>query len=81
MKHLIYYLECLAQFEDVRAQNRKAFQLLELQDSDLTQVMDSVEGRDQNPQEDEESLGDSAGSISRMVKQVSGVHTARSSCH
>lgn len=34
MLHLIFYLNCLAQCEDVRLQNREAFELYKLQDQD-----------------------------------------------
>jgi CTD small phosphatase-like protein 2 len=31
--HLIYYFNCLVRFDDIREQNRKAFQLHELENS------------------------------------------------
>ena len=41
MLHLVYYLKCLSQFEDIREQNRKAFQLKELEGSNLNEFLDS----------------------------------------
>lgn len=41
MLHLIYYLKCLVQFEDIREQNKKAFQLKELENSNLNEFLDS----------------------------------------
>lgn len=32
MLHLIYYLNCLASVDDVREQNREAFELIKLAD-------------------------------------------------
>jgi CTD small phosphatase-like protein 2 len=41
MLHLVYYLKCLSQFDDVREQNRKAFQLKELEGSNIHEFLDS----------------------------------------
>ena len=55
--HLVYYINCLASFEDVREQNRKAFQLRELDSSQLDAYLEqSVEegGHEGTYSEDEE---------------------------
>lgn len=41
MLHLMYYLKCLSQFDDIRDQNRKAFQLKELESSNLNEFLES----------------------------------------
>jgi hypothetical protein len=40
--HLIFYFNCLAQCEDVREQNRKAFQLRDLQEIDIAEYLHSM---------------------------------------
>lgn len=40
--HLVYYLKCLSQFEDVRVQNRKAFQLKELEETNLNEFLENL---------------------------------------
>ena len=42
LMHLIFYIECLAKCADVREQNRKAFQLKDLQEVDLQEYMNSI---------------------------------------
>ena len=37
LMHLVYYFNCIAQSDDVRVQNRKAFQLKDLQELDISQ--------------------------------------------
>ena len=39
MMHLVYYLNCLAQVDDVREQNREAFELYKLSESSPADVM------------------------------------------
>jgi CTD small phosphatase-like protein 2 len=41
MLHLIYYLKCLSQHDDLREQNRKAFQLKELESSNINEFLES----------------------------------------
>ena len=50
LMHLIFYIECLSKSADVREQNRKAFQLRELQEIDLQEYMNSIvsQGSDDN---------------------------------
>ena len=48
MLHLVYYLKCLSQFGDVREQNRKAFQLKELEGSNIHEFLDSFCSSAQN---------------------------------
>ncbi len=40
--HLIFYFNCLAQCDDVREQNRKAFQLKDLQEIDIAEYLHSM---------------------------------------
>ena len=42
LMHLIFYFNCLAQCEDVREQNRKAFQLRDLQEIDIAEYLHSM---------------------------------------
>jgi CTD small phosphatase-like protein 2 len=42
LMHLIFYFTCLAQCEDVREQNRKAFQLKDLQEIDIAEYLHSM---------------------------------------
>ena len=39
MLHLIYYLNCLAKVDDVRIQNREAFELTKLAERDLDEII------------------------------------------
>eukprot|EP00347_Sterkiella_histriomuscorum_P012975 403366496 len=47
--HLIYYLKCLSQFEDIREQNRKAFQLQELEKSNINEFLESFCSQQNSP--------------------------------
>jgi hypothetical protein len=40
--HLIYYFNCLSQCADVREQNKKAFQLRDLQEIDIAEYLQSM---------------------------------------
>jgi len=42
LMHLIYYIDCLAKCADVREQNRKAFQLRDLQEIDIAEYLQSM---------------------------------------
>ncbi len=42
LMHLIYYINCLAKSADVRIQNRKAFQLRDLQNIDINEYLHSL---------------------------------------
>ena len=42
LMHLIFYFNCLAQCEDVREQNRKAFQLQDLQEIDIAEYLHTM---------------------------------------
>lgn len=55
MLHLMYYLKCLSQFEDIREQNRKAFQLKELERSNLNEFLDSFCGNGNAGSDDNQS--------------------------
>ena len=46
--HLIYYLKCLSGFEDLRDQNRKAFQLKELESSNIQEFLESFCNKEEN---------------------------------
>jgi CTD small phosphatase-like protein 2 len=39
LMHLVYYFNCICQSEDIRVQNRKAFQLKDLQELDIAQQL------------------------------------------
>jgi len=57
MLHLMYYLNCLADVEDVRVQNRQAFELSVLGESCLAQEeVSTVHEAVEDDQEDEEEL-------------------------
>lgn len=42
LMHLIFYINCLANCQDVREQNRKAFQLKDLQEIDIAEYLSSM---------------------------------------
>lgn len=48
MLHLVYYLKCLAQFDDIRDQNRKAFQLKELESSNINEFLEGFSGPEES---------------------------------
>ena len=60
--HLVQYLKCVIDSEDVREQNRKAFQLSELSEQEITEYLnlyttpdnDESEGEDENEYNNEE---------------------------
>jgi TFIIF-interacting CTD phosphatase-like protein len=52
--HLIYYINCLAGFDDIREQNRKAFQLEELENADINDYIDSFLDEENEEEEDDE---------------------------
>lgn len=63
MLHLIYYLSCLAGVEDVRAQNRAAFELYKLANGDSNNGQDGANEQNDDQQqyddeEDEEGEGE-----------------------
>jgi hypothetical protein len=60
LMHLIYYFNCLAQCQDVREQNRKAFQLKDLQEIDIAEYLQSMmnpnnQGASSSADEDEDA--------------------------
>jgi hypothetical protein len=46
--HLIFYINCLANCQDVREQNRKAFQLKDLQEIDIAEYLSSMMSQSAN---------------------------------
>ena len=50
LMHLIYYLNCIAPSADVRVQNRKAFQLKDLQEHDIVEHLKSMQQQNDGTQ-------------------------------
>ena len=54
LMHLIYYFKCIAESEDVRIQNNKAFQLKDLQQLDIVKQLKAMQESSQNANNYEE---------------------------
>ncbi len=52
--HLCYYLKCLAKFRDIREQNRKAFQLRQLEQSDIDEFLRGFGALEEDAPEEED---------------------------
>jgi len=58
MLHLVYYLNCLAGVEDVREQNRQAFELFKLSNGENLEGREEDVNAEENEGEDEEEYED-----------------------
>ncbi|CDW87693.1 nli interacting factor-like phosphatase family protein [Stylonychia lemnae] len=56
MLHLIYYLKCISQFDDIREQNKKAFQLRDLENSNINEFLESFCSNSQQYQSQQQEV-------------------------
>jgi NLI interacting factor-like phosphatase len=80
LMHLIFYFNCLAQCEDVREQNRKAFQLKDLQEIDIAEYLHSMMNNNNNSAKNGENDGSKNGDEHQIKNEIEpheeGVHSS-----
>ena len=72
--HLVYYFNCIVESEDVRVQNRRAFQLEELMTMDIAQQLKIIQNGSSstNVTQAEEEMGGSYYAVENDQEQING---------